>query len=108
MVVPAAHAAAPRVLAVEFDNDVNPVTADYVTGEIERANEERYDAVVILLDTPGGLVDSMEDIVQAELATKTPVVVYVSPAGAEASSAGAFIAAGADVLAMAQIGRAHV
>jgi membrane-bound serine protease (ClpP class) len=91
----------PQVLAVEFDNDVNPVTRDFVVDQLERADREGFDAVVILLDTPGGLVDSMEDIVQAELATKTPVVVYVSPAGAEASSAGAFIAAAADMLAMA-------
>jgi membrane-bound serine protease (ClpP class) len=91
----------PQVLAIEFDNDVNPVTRDFVVDEIERANRENFDAAVILLDTPGGLVDSMEDIVQAELASKTAVVVYVSPAGAEASSAGAFIAAAADVLAMA-------
>jgi membrane-bound serine protease (ClpP class) len=91
----------PRVLAVEFDNDVNPVTRDFVVEALERADREEFDAVVIQLDTPGGLVDSMEDIVQAQLATKTPVVVYVSPAGAEASSAGAFIAAAGDVVAMA-------
>ena len=91
----------PRVLAVEFDNDVNPVTRDFVVEALERADREQFDAVVIQLDTPGGLVDSMEDIVQAQLATKTPVVVYVSPAGAEASSAGAFIAAAGDVVAMA-------
>src|SRR5215210_3211654 len=91
----------PRVLAVEFDNDVNPVTRDFVSDQLERADREDFDAVVILLDTPGGLVDSMEDIVKAELATKTPVIVYVSPAGAEASSAGAFIAAAGDILAMA-------
>ena len=91
----------PRVLAIEFDNDVNPVTRDFVVDELKRAERENFDAAVILLDTPGGLVDSMEDIVQAELASKTAVVVYVSPAGAEASSAGAFIAAGGDVLAMA-------
>jgi membrane-bound serine protease (ClpP class) len=91
----------PRVLAIEFDNDVNPVTRDFVVDELKRAERENFDAAVILLDTPGGLVDSMEDIVQAELASKTAVVVYVSPAGAEASSAGAFIAAAGDVLAMA-------
>jgi membrane-bound serine protease (ClpP class) len=96
-----AAAERPRVLAVEFDNDVNPVTRDYVSEQLERANDDGYDAVVILLDTPGGLVDSMEDIVQAELASKVPVVVYVAPAGAEATSAGAFIAQAADVLAMA-------
>jgi membrane-bound serine protease (ClpP class) len=91
----------PRVLAIEFDNDVNPVTRDFVVDELRRAEREKFDAAVILLDTPGGLVDSMEDIVQAELASKVAVVVYVSPSGAEASSAGAFIAAAGDVLAMA-------
>jgi membrane-bound serine protease (ClpP class) len=91
----------PRVLAVEFDNDVNPVTRDFVNEQIARANDDGYDAVVILLDTPGGLVDSMEDIVQVELASKVPVLAYVSPRGAEATSAGAFIAQAADVLAMA-------
>ena len=68
VLVPAAAAAAPsqpRVLAVEFDNDVNPVTADYVIDQIERANEENYDAVVILLDTPGGLASEMMDIFEA-------------------------------------------
>ncbi|HMB18732.1 MAG TPA: hypothetical protein VKO41_05385, partial [Gaiellaceae bacterium] len=107
-VVPAAHAAAPpatpakpRVLAVKFDNDVNPVTADYVIGEIHRANDEHYNAVVILLDTPGGLSDAMKDINKAELASKIPVVVYVSPEGARAASAGVWIGQAADILAMA-------
>jgi membrane-bound serine protease (ClpP class) len=100
-VAPAAQAATPRVLAVEFDNDVNPVTADYVTGEIDRANDEHYNAVVILLDTPGGLSDSMKDIYQAELASRIPVIVYVSPEGARAASAGVWIGQAADILAMA-------
>jgi membrane-bound serine protease (ClpP class) len=107
-VVPAAHAATPpapaakpRVLAVKFDNDVNPVTADYVIGEIHRANDEHYNAVVILLDTPGGLSDAMKDINKAELASKIPVVVYVSPPGARAASAGVWIGQAADILAMA-------
>jgi membrane-bound serine protease (ClpP class) len=101
-IVPAAHAAAPpRVLAVEFDNDVNPVTADYVVGQIERANDKRYDAVVILLDTPGGLSESMKDIYEAELASKVPVVVYVYPEGARAASAGVWIGQAGDILAMA-------
>lgn len=99
--VPATAAAAPRVLAVEFSNDVNPVTADYVIDQIERANEERYSAVVILLDTPGGLADAMKDIYQAELASRVPVLVYVSPEGARAASAGVWIGQAADLLAMA-------
>ena len=91
----------PRVLAVEFENDVNPVTADYATGEIERANDEGYDAVVILLDTPGGLSEAMRDIYKKELASRIPVIVYVSPEGARAASAGVWIGQAADVLAMA-------
>jgi membrane-bound serine protease (ClpP class) len=101
-VVPSAYAATPpRVLAVEFDNDVNPVTADYVIDQIERANEEHYDAVVILLDTPGGLSDSMKDIYEAELASDIPVIVYVYPEGARAASAGVWIGQAGDILAMA-------
>ena len=94
-------AAAARVLAVEFDNDINPVTQDYLTGAIERAERERFDAVVILLDTPGGLSEAMRDIYKAELASKIPVVVYVAPDGARAASAGVWIGQAADVLAMA-------
>ena len=104
MLVPAAAFAAPsqpRVLAVEFDNDVNPVTADYVIDQIERANDENYNAVVILLDTPGGLASAMKDIYEAELASKVPVIVYVSPEGARAASAGVWISQAADLLAMA-------
>jgi membrane-bound serine protease (ClpP class) len=96
-----AVAAAPRVLAVEFQNDVNPVTADYVIAQIDRANDEGFDAVVILLDTPGGLATSMEDIYKRELSSEVPVIVYVSPEGASATSAGVFIAQAADLLAMA-------
>jgi membrane-bound serine protease (ClpP class) len=91
----------PRVLAVEFATNVNPVSADYVVSEIRRAQAERYDAVVILLDTPGGLVDSMRDIYQAELASEVPVIVYVHPEGARAASAGVWIGQAADLLAMA-------
>jgi membrane-bound serine protease (ClpP class) len=98
---PSALAATPRVLAIEFENDVNPVTADYVIGQLDRAEEERYDAVVIVLDTPGGLQDAMRDIYKEELASTVPVIVYVSPAGARAASAGVWIGQAADILAMA-------
>jgi membrane-bound serine protease (ClpP class) len=91
----------PKVLAVEFDNDVNPVTADYVIQQIDRANDDGYDAVAIVLDTPGGLSDSMRDIYRRELASKIPVIVYVAPDGARAASAGVWIGQAADVLAMA-------
>jgi membrane-bound serine protease (ClpP class) len=96
-----AQTSAPRVLAVEFDNDVNPVTADFVIDAIERANDDGFDAIVILLDTPGGLADAMKDIYQAELASRTPVLTYVSPDGARAASAGVWIVQAADLAAMA-------
>jgi membrane-bound serine protease (ClpP class) len=101
VLAPTAFSATPRVLAIEFDNDVNPVTADYVIGELERAQEEDFSAVVILLDTPGGLAEAMRDIYQAELASEIPVIVYVSPDGARAASAGVWIGQAADILAMA-------
>ena len=80
---------------------MNPVTADYVIDQIKRANEENYNAVVILLDTPGGLASAMKDIYEAELASKVPVIVYVSPEGARAASAGVWIGMASDLLAMA-------
>jgi membrane-bound serine protease (ClpP class) len=91
----------PRVLAAEFENDINPVTQDYLIGAIERGEEEGYDAVVILLDTPGGLDSSMREIIEAELAAEVPVVVYVAPPGSRSASAGVFITLAADVAAMA-------
>jgi membrane-bound serine protease (ClpP class) len=91
----------PRVLAVKFENDVNPVTQDYVNDQIDRANREDFDAVVILLDTPGGLATSMKKIYTKELASEVPVIVYVAPPGARAASAGVWIGQAGDILAMA-------
>jgi membrane-bound serine protease (ClpP class) len=91
----------PRVLAVKFENDVNPVTQEYVNDQIRRANRDHYDAVAILLDTPGGLSTSMQKIYKAELASKVPVIVYVSPPGSRSASAGVWISQAADLLAMA-------
>jgi len=92
----------PRVLAITFgpDLEINPVTQDYVTSELSRAAKDHYDAAVILLDTPGGLSTSMKTIYQAELASKVPVIVYVSPEGSRAASAGVWVSQAADVLAM--------
>jgi len=99
----AAGTAQPRVLAIQFgpDLEVNPVTQDYVTGKLDDAAKDGYDAAVILLDTPGGLSTSMKKIYTAELNAKVPVIVYVAPDGARAASAGVWIAQAADVLAMA-------
>jgi membrane-bound serine protease (ClpP class) len=97
----AAQETAPRVLAVELENDINPVTEDYLVDAIERGEREGYDAVVIELDTPGGLDSAMREIIKKELDAEVPVVVYVYPPGSRAASAGAFITLAADVAAMA-------
>ena len=96
-----AGGAGPRVLVAEFDNDVNPVTQKFLQDAMRRAERERYDAVVIEMDTPGGLSSSMRALVKTMLALKIPVIVYVAPSGSSADSAGAVIGQAADVLAMA-------
>jgi membrane-bound serine protease (ClpP class) len=96
-----AAAAAPRVLAIHFSNDVDPVTQDWLNHELQRAQTQHFAAAVIVLDTPGGLEDSERKIVQKELSLTIPVIVYVSPNGARAASAGVWISEAADLLAMA-------
>jgi len=98
---PAGAWGAPRVLAIHFTTDVDPVTQDWLNHELGNAQAQGYSAAVIVLDTPGGLEDSMRKIVQRELSLKIPVIVYVSPNGARAASAGVWISEAADVLAMA-------
>ena len=93
----------PRVLDVKFNLDISPPTADYLISKLQHAQDAGYDAVVIELDTPGGLLDSMRKIYQKELASKIPVIVYVSPQGARAASAGVWVGQAADVLAMSPI-----
>ena len=98
----AASPSQPRVLAITFgpDLEINPVTQSYLTSKLSHAEDAGYDAAVILLDTPGGLLSSMRTIYQAELASRIPVIVYVSPEGARAASAGVWVSQAADVLAM--------
>jgi membrane-bound serine protease (ClpP class) len=91
----------PRVLAVHLDNDINPVTQEYVENEVDRAEDGDYAAVVLVLDTPGGLGSSMRGIVKRFLASTVPVVVYVAPSGSSADSAGAVITMASDLAAMA-------
>ena len=99
-----AHAASgerPRVLAVHFDNDINPVTQGYLDDSIDRAERDHDAAVVIVLDTPGGLSSSMRGIVKRFLSATVPVIVYVAPPGSSADSAGAVITMASDLAAMA-------
>ncbi|MSO58219.1 MAG: nodulation protein NfeD [Thermoleophilia bacterium] len=98
-----AHSQAPgrAVLVASLNGDVNPVTQDYLVEALRRGERDGYAAVIIEMDTPGGLVSSMRAIVREVLAVRVPVVVHVAPSGASADSAGAVIAQAADVLAMA-------
>jgi membrane-bound serine protease (ClpP class) len=96
-----ATAATPRVLAIHFDADVNPVTQNYVCHQLKQAAKNHYDAAVIVLNTPGGLLQSKDKIVLCELSAKVPVLVWVGPNGSFAGSAGVWIAEAADYLGMA-------
>jgi membrane-bound serine protease (ClpP class) len=101
VVAPPAHAAPPRVLAIHFHADVNPVTQDFLCHQLDRAADDGFRAAVIVLDTPGGLLQSKDKIVLCELNAKVPVLAWVGPDGAAAGSAGVWIAEAADYLAMA-------
>jgi membrane-bound serine protease (ClpP class) len=98
-----ADAAGPRplVLAIRLNTEINPVSANFVKDSISRAQNDHAAALVILMDTPGGDSTSMNDIIQAELHSPVAVIVYVSPEGARAASAGAVITMASDVAAMA-------
>lgn len=101
----------PLVLKVQLRNEaITPVTARFLIRAIRQAEEQHSAALVIVLDTPGGLVDSTREIVRGILQSRVPVVVYVAPAGARAASAGVFITMAAHVAVMAPgttIGAAH-
>jgi membrane-bound serine protease (ClpP class) len=103
-------ASAETVSAIRIDGAINPAIADYVTKSIQQAHEAGSAALVIELDTPGGLVSSTKDIVTSILNSEIPVVVYVAPRGAWAASAGTFITLAGHVAAMSPgstIGAAH-
>ena len=96
-----AQAASSSVVVLRVKGTVNPVLVDYIERGIEQAEEDNAVACIIQLDTPGGLDTSMRDIVQEIVSAEVPVVVYVSPSGARAASAGVFITMAAHVAAMA-------
>lgn len=101
----------PTALKIQLSNEaITPVTSKFIARAIRQAEEQRAAALVIVLDTPGGLLDSTREIVSAILHSNTPVVVYVAPAGSRAASAGVFITMAGHVAAMAPgttIGAAH-
>ena len=104
------QAATPRVEVLRVKGTINPVLVDYIKRGIEQAEDNRAAACIIQLDTPGGLDTAMRDIVQDIVNARVPVVVYVSPSGARAASAGVFITMAAHFAVMAPntaIGAAH-
>ncbi len=99
-----------RVLHAQVEGVIGPVTAEFVLHALDRAERQHDDLVVLSLDTPGGLDESMRLIVKRILQSRVPVVVYVAPPGARAASAGVFITYAAHIAAMApgtNIGAAH-
>lgn len=101
---------APQVDSVHVDGVIGPATARYVLRGLDRASRDRAQALIVVLDTPGGLMKSMDDITKAMLNSPVPVVVYISPSGARAASAGVFITYASNVAAMApttHLGAAH-
>src|SRR5262249_9689773 len=102
--------ASPLVYSAEVDSVIQPVSAEYMMATIDRADRDGAALLVFTLRTPGGLVDSTRAIVTHMLAAKTPVAVFVGPAGGRAASAGFILILASDVAAMApgtHIGAAH-
>ncbi len=98
---PALAASTPRVDVVDVDGTITPVMAGYIERAIDRAGRDGATALVLRVDTPGGLSSAMDDIIDDILRSRVPVVVYVSPAGSRAASAGVYITYAAHVAAMA-------
>ena len=110
--IPAIHAdsSQPLVEKVEIRDTIQPISAGRLIRAIDQANRDHASALLVELDTPGGLLDSTRQMVGAILASKVPVIIYVAPAGVRAASAGFFILESADIAAMApgtNTGAAH-
>ena len=102
--------AAPKVIAVDVDGVVHPITVDIVNGALAQAKRENASLLLVRLDTPGGLMDAMRSIIQAFDSSPIPVITYVTPSGGRAASAGFFLLEAGDVAVMApgtNTGAAH-
>ena len=101
----------PKALLIRLDGAIDGVSSRFIDRGLDRAEEEDFQLVVFMLNTPGGLLDATRDIVESILASSVPIAVYVAPDGAQAASAGTFVGAAAHILAMApttNIGAASV
>jgi membrane-bound serine protease (ClpP class) len=106
----AGQAQQPRVIVIHLDDTIQPISADYMARGLEAAATQHANAALIEINTPGGLLDSMRQMVSKVIASPVPVIVYVAPSGARAGSAGFFLLEAADVAAMApgsNAGAAH-
>lgn len=104
------HALASGILRAEIDGVIHGITAEYVAGAVARADEMDAEILVFVINTPGGLVSSTEEIIESILGSRVPVVLFVSPGGASATSAGFYITLSSDVAVMSpgtRIGAAH-
>jgi membrane-bound serine protease (ClpP class) len=99
----AAQEGAPQVVLIELDHQIDNVTARFLARALDEAADDGAELAVVRLDTPGGLLDAMRDMVRDILDARVPVVVYVAPSGARAASAGTFVTAAAGVAAMAPV-----
>ena len=99
----AAHAvcASPKVIAVDVNGMVHPITAEIVEGALAQAKNEKASLVLVRLNTPGGLMDAMRETIEKMVASPVPVVTFVAPSGGRAASAGFFLLEAGDVAAMA-------
>jgi membrane-bound serine protease (ClpP class) len=107
---PKTFGAAEKVSLIKIDGAIGPPTASYIARSLEVARTQKAQCLIIQLNTPGGLLDSTQTIVQNLLSATVPVIVYVAPTGATATSAGCFVTLAASVAAMAPattIGAAH-
>ena len=98
---PQASPSRTTVPSIELDGTIDPATEKWIGSALDEAADDDAPLAIIRIDTPGGLESSMREIVQDIIEAPMPVVVYVSPNGARAASAGAFITEAADVAAMA-------
>ena len=103
-------ATAQKIVSITIDGTINPVSAAFIKDAIDKAGSEKAECLIIHLNTPGGLLQSTRMIVTGMLESPVPVIVYVSPGGAHAGSAGVFLTLAANIAAMApgtNIGAAH-
>src|SRR4029077_10919261 len=101
LLAPAVFAAAPQVIAVNVEGIIHPITVEIIGHALEQADQAHAAAVLLRLNTPGGLLDSSREIDKMIVGSRVPVIAYVTPSSGRAASAGFFLLEAADIAAMA-------